>query len=169
MLKKIRFYVIILLFMCLKALPRHKLSAADEKPIPVTHWALSLEAGSGNILGIGFARKNLLGPLDIGIGAGVNYEKPAIGDNNYNLWYFNGNTFSTYCFFDNKSFTFSARLQIGYDILSAGTGLNTQSWDLTPGILIGFKNLYAALSGVCLLTKEFAFIPQIGLGYGFHF
>ncbi len=184
MSKKYLILTALLLSFCINAFAQQKMPAptgpqdnqnkqpvnnADGKSTIAKHWALSLEAGSGNILGLSFTRQNLSGPVDIGVGAGFNFQKQDIEAEKYNVYYINGNVFSRYKFIDKNSFQISGRLQLGFNFLSAGGTLSTQSWELTPGALIGFKNMYAAFSCALLLTKEFTYVPQIGLGYRFQF
>ena len=85
---------------------------SDEKSSITRHWALSLEAGSGNILGLGFARQKLIGPVDIGVCAGFNFQKQDIEAEKYNVYYISGNIFSRYKFIDKNSFQISGRLYV---------------------------------------------------------
>ncbi len=133
------------------------------------NWAVSIEAGTGNILGLGISRQNAVKRIDIGAGAGFNYKKDNIGEEKYNLLSFNGNVFSSFHFLGKNDFSLSGRVQAGFNALSAGKNFSTQSWDLTPGLIAGVKNIYAAFTCAFLFTKEMATVPQIGIGYLWEF
>lgn len=141
----------------------------DNKEGSAKKWALSLEAGSGNILGLTFARQKLAGLLDIGIGGGFNTSNELVGEETYFMLFLNGNISGTFHIIDKNNFDVSARLEFGYDSLSVGGKFSSYTFDLTPALLAGYKNFYAALSGVYLLSKESVFVPQIGVGYKFQF
>jgi hypothetical protein len=150
---------------------------AAQSQTAVKNWVLSLEIGSGNIVGLTFGRV-LTKSIDVGLGAGFDTAKELVGEENYSLLMLNGNIFGVYRLFDSQGIDLSGRLQIGYNVLSARlihgesateSHLNTQAFDLTPALLGGYKNLYAILSGVFMLTKDFSFVPQIGIGYRFRF
>jgi tetratricopeptide (TPR) repeat protein len=137
-------------------------------PAGSKNWALNIEAGAGNILGLSFARQNLIKSLDAGIGTGFDVSEETAGTEKVSLFMMNFNAFGLYRFYENNNFIIAGRLQLGYNILQAGS-FPTGAMDITPAVLGGYMNFYAIISGVLLLTNETAFIPQIGIGYRFQF
>ncbi len=131
-------------------------------------WVASLEIGSGNIVGLTFGRA-LSKSIDAGLGAGFDAYNQTIGEQKYSTLFLNGNIFGLYHVVDKNGIDISGRLQLGYNVLKVGKDFSTKSFDLTPAMLAGYKNIYAILSGVCMLTKEFTFVPQIGIGYRYQF
>ena len=133
------------------------------------NWGFSVETGSGNMLSIACARQNITKFINIGTGAGFNYKKESIGIKDYGFIDLNGNVFSSLLLFTKDNIHLSGRVQFGYDYLSADGDFFSGIWDITPALMFGFKNFYAAFSYAVLLTKETAYVPEIGIGYQFQF
>jgi hypothetical protein len=131
-------------------------------------WVLSAELGDGNILGVTFSRI-LPRSFETGIGFGFDADREQVGTEQYSLFLMNFNALGAYHLYRRSGIDIAGRIQVGYNILFAGPDYSVAALDLTPGILAGYKNFYAILSGVCLFTRDFVFLPQTGIGYRIQF
>lgn len=129
-------------------------------------WAITLEAGNGSIFGItSYYRINKFG---VGIGAGFDYSNENIDENQYSLFLFSSTINGIYHFLGDDVYQIDGRLKFGYNYLSVNE-FSMSGIELTPEILMGYKNIYGIISGVILFADETYFIPQIGVGYRFQF
>ena len=137
-------------------------------------WVASAEIGTGNILSVVVARK-ISANLDIGLGAGFDPFIASSGDTKNSFWLFSANVCSEYRFAVKEGVELSGRVQAGVDTLTARAGgmasaNPARAFDITPALLGGYRNVYAALSGVFMFADQgFSFIPQLGVGYKVRF
>jgi hypothetical protein len=120
------------------------------------------------MLGLTFARI-LPKSFEAGLGTGFDLSSERIGDADYTLFLMNASLLGSWHMLRKDSLDLLLRLQAGEDFLFAGKKYSTAAFDLTPAFQAGYKNIYAVVSGVCIFTKKFAFVPQLGIGYRFEF